>query len=330
MLLRVRELRTRFATDRGEVTAVDGVSFEVAPGEIVGLVGESGCGKSVTAESIMRLLDERSTRYSGEVLLDGVDLFGLTAEAMRQVRGGSVAMVFQDPMTSLNPVYTVGNQLEEAILLHQRVSREQARALAERALAETGIPAPASCLRRYPHELSGGMRQRVMIAMALSCRPKLLIADEPTTALDVTTQAQILDLIAELRDGSNMGTILITHDMGVVAEVCTRVVVMYLGQVIEQATVDEIFTRPAHPYTRGLLASIPGLTGDTSGPLHVIDGKVPTLWEVPKGCRFADRCPFAEPACRDDAPELLPVDGDRSVRCRRHSELPEWAGVSHV
>ncbi|HEY0575866.1 MAG TPA: ABC transporter ATP-binding protein [Pseudonocardia sp.] len=330
MLLRVKELRTRFATDRGEVTAVDGVSFEVAPGEIVGLVGESGCGKSVTAESIMRLLDERSTRYSGEVLLDGVDLFGLTAEAMRQVRGGSVAMVFQDPMTSLNPVYTVGNQLEEAILLHQEVSREQARALAERALAETGIPAPASCLRRYPHELSGGMRQRVMIAMALSCRPKLLIADEPTTALDVTTQAQILDLIAELRDGSNMGTVLITHDMGVVAEVCTRVVVMYLGQVIEQAPVDEIFTRPAHPYTRGLLASIPSLTGDTSGPLHVIGGKVPTLWEVPKGCRFADRCLFAEPACRDDAPELLPVDGDRSVRCRRHSELPEWAGVSHV
>jgi peptide/nickel transport system ATP-binding protein len=330
MLLRVKELRTRFATDRGEVTAVDGVSFEVAPGEIVGLVGESGCGKSVTAESIMRLLDERSTRYSGEVLLDGVDLFGLTAEEMRQVRGGSVAMVFQDPMTSLNPVYTVGNQLEEAILLHQEVSREQARALAERALAETGIPAPASCLRRYPHELSGGMRQRVMIAMALSCRPKLLIADEPTTALDVTTQAQILDLIAELRDGSNMGTVLITHDMGVVAEVCTRVVVMYLGQVIEQAPVDEIFTRPAHPYTRGLLASIPSLTGDTSGPLHVIGGKVPTLWEVPKGCRFADRCLFAEPACRDDAPELLPVDGDRSVRCRRHSELPEWAGVSHV
>jgi peptide/nickel transport system ATP-binding protein len=330
MLLRVKELRTRFATDRGEVTAVDGVSFEVAPGEIVGLVGESGCGKSVTAESILRLLDERSTRYSGEVLLDGVDLFGLTAEEMRQVRGGSVAMVFQDPMTSLNPVYTVGNQLEEAILLHQRVSREQARALAERALAETGIPAPASCLGRYPHELSGGMRQRVMIAMALCCRPKLLIADEPTTALDVTTQAQILDLIAALRDGSNMGTILITHDMGVVAEVCTRVVVMYLGQVIEQAPVDEIFTRPAHPYTRGLLASIPSLTGDTSGPLHVIGGKVPTLWEVPKGCRFADRCLFAEPACRDDAPELLAVDGDRSVRCRRHSELPEWAGVSHV
>jgi peptide/nickel transport system ATP-binding protein len=233
-------------------------------------------------------------------------------------------------MTSLNPVYTVGNQLEEAILLHQEVPREQARALAEQALAATGIPAPASCLRRYPHELSGGMRQRVMIAMALSCRPKLLIADEPTTALDVTTQAQILDLIAELRDGSNMGTILITHDMGVVAEVCTRVVVMYLGQVIEQASVDEIFTRPAHPYTRGLLASIPGLTGDTSAPLHVIGGKVPSLWEVPKGCRFADRCPFAEPACRDDAPELLPVDGDRSVRCRRHSELPEWAGVSHV
>jgi peptide/nickel transport system ATP-binding protein len=323
-LLRVKDLRTHFSTERGEVTAVDGVSFDVLAGETLGVVGESGCGKSVTAESVMRLLDERSTRYEGEVVLDGVNLLSLLEKEMRAVRGKSIAMVFQDPMTSLNPVYTVGNQIEEAILLHQDVSRGEARGIAEQSLAMTGIPSPARCLQRYPHELSGGMRQRVMISMALSCRPKLLIADEPTTALDVTTQAQILELIADVRDRSNMGTILITHDMGVVAEVCTRVIVMYLGQVIEQGTVDEIFAAPLHPYTRGLLRSIPDLTGDKLLPLHVIAGKVPTLWEVPKGCRFAARCPFVEQACLDKAPDLEHVSGERSVRCRRYAELPEW------
>jgi peptide/nickel transport system ATP-binding protein len=323
-LLEVTELRTHFATERGEVTAVDGVSFHVDAGEILGLVGESGCGKSVTAESIMRLLDERSTHYSGQVVLDGINLLTLPDKEMRGVRGGRVAMVFQDPMTSLNPVYTIGNQLEEAIRLHQDgVSHDQAYAIAEQALAVTGIPSPAECLLRYPHELSGGMRQRVMIAMALSCRPKLLIADEPTTALDVTTQAQILQLIADLRDDSDMGTILITHDLGVVAETCTRVLVMYLGQIIEEAPVADIFTRPAHPYTRGLLASIPGLTGDRTLPLHVIGGKVPSLREVPPGCRFAARCPYAEQICLDTPPELDQIDGGRAVRCHRHAELPE-------
>jgi peptide/nickel transport system ATP-binding protein len=326
-LLEVRDLRTRFVTERGEVTAVDGVSFHVDAGEILGLVGESGCGKSVTAESLMRLLDDRSTHYSGQVVLDGTDLLALPEKDMRRVRGGSLAMVFQDPMTSLNPVYTVGNQLEEAIRLHRDVSRDEARTLAEKALAVTGIPSPAECLRRYPHELSGGMRQRVMIAMALSCRPKLLIADEPTTALDVTTQAQILQLIAALRDDSDMGTILITHDLGVVAETCTRVVVMYLGQIIEEAPVAEIFARPAHPYTRGLLASIPALTGDRSQPLHVIGGKVPTLREVPTGCRFAGRCPFVAQVCLDAPPELERIENGHSVRCVRHAELPE---VDHV
>jgi peptide/nickel transport system ATP-binding protein len=323
-LLEVTELRTHFATERGEVTAVDGVSFHVDAGEILGLVGESGCGKSVTAESIMRLLDERSTHYSGQVVLDGINLLTLPDKEMRGVRGGRVAMVFQDPMTSLNPVYTIGNQLEEAIRLHQDgVSRDEAYAIAEQALAVTGIPSPAECLLRYPHELSGGMRQRVMIAMALSCRPKLLIADEPTTALDVTTQAQILQLIADLRDDSDMGTILITHDLGVVAETCTRVLVMYLGQILEEAPVADIFTRPAHPYTRGLLASIPGLTGDRTLPLHVIGGKVPSLREVPPGCRFAARCPYAEQICLDTPPELDQIDGGRAVRCHRHAELPE-------
>jgi peptide/nickel transport system ATP-binding protein len=325
-LLEVTELRTHFATERGEVTAVDGVSFHVDAGEILGLVGESGCGKSVTAESIMRLLDERSTHYSGQVVLDGINLLTLPDKEMRGVRGGRVAMVFQDPMTSLNPVYTIGNQLEEAIRLHQDgVSRDEAYAIAEQALAVTGIPSPAECLLRYPHELSGGMRQRVMIAMALSCRPKLLIADEPTTALDVTTQAQILQLIADLRDDSDMGTILITHDLGVVAETCTRVLVMYLGQIIEEAPVADIFTRPAHPYTRGLLASIPGLTGDRTLPLHVIGGKVPSLREVPPGCRFAARCPYAEQMCLEIPPELNQIDGGRAVRCHRHAELPEAA-----
>jgi peptide/nickel transport system ATP-binding protein len=322
-LLEVTELRTHFATERGEVTAVDGVSFHVDAGEILGLVGESGCGKSVTAESIMRLLDERSTHYSGQVVLDGINLLALSDNEMRGVRGGSVAMVFQDPMTSLNPVYTIGNQLEEAIRLHQDVYRDGAYAIAEKALAVTGIPSPSECLLRYPHELSGGMRQRVMIAMALSCRPKLLIADEPTTALDVTTQAQILQLIADLRDDSDMGTILITHDLGVVAETCTRVIVMYLGQIIEEAPVADIFARPAHPYTRGLLASIPGLTGDRTLPLHVIGGKVPSLREVPPGCRFAARCPYAEQICLDTPPELDQVGGGRAVRCHRHAELQE-------
>ncbi len=322
--LDVRDLRTRFKTEHGTLTAVDGVSFTVDAGEIVGVVGESGSGKSVTAESVMRLLDEKRTSYDGEVLLDGTNLLTLSAKQMRPIRGGRIAMIFQDPMTSLNPVFTIGNQLLEAILLHRTLSKSEARTIAEEALSATGISNPAAFMRRYPHELSGGMCQRVVIAMALASRPNVLVADEPTTALDVTTQAQILQLIAELRDEFSMATLLITHDMGVVAEVCTRVVVMYLGQVVERGTVDEIFSNPRHPYTRGLLASIPSLTGDRSKPLHVIEGKVPSLREIPTGCRFAGRCPFVQDACRSATPTLDELGPTIAVRCRRRDELPAW------
>lgn len=261
-LLEVKELKTHFQTEWGTVTAVDGVSFTVYAGETVGVVGESGCGKSVTAESILRLLNEASTRYEGEILYLGKNLLNFSVKEMQDIRGNDISMVFQDPMSSLNPVYTVGNQIVEAILLHQNCGKKEAYAKAIEMLRITGIPSPEKRIHEYPHELSGGTRQRVMIALALSCKPRLLIADEPTTALDVTTQAQILDLIDRLKKEYNMGTVMITHDLGVVAEVCSRVVIMYLGQVIEEADVKSIFRQPYHPYTRGLLQSIPHLNGE--------------------------------------------------------------------
>ncbi|AZU64404.1 ABC transporter ATP-binding protein [Neobacillus mesonae] len=327
-LLEVKNLRTHFQTERGAVTAVDGVSFTVHAGETVGVVGESGCGKSVTAESILRLLDEKSTRYDGEILYQGKNLLHFSISKMQEIRGNDISMIFQDPMSSLNPVYTVGNQIVESILLHQKCSKKVAYARAIEMLRLTGIPSPEKRIHEYPHELSGGMRQRVMIAMALSCQPRLLIADEPTTALDVTTQAQILDLINELKLEYNMGTVMITHDLGVVAEVCTRVVVMYLGQVIEEAGVDTIFKSPYHPYTRGLLKSIPQLNGSRSEKLHVIDGKVPTLHQVPKGCRFAPRCEFASQKCKEQMPELIEEESGHKVRCWHYKEITE-AGEDH-
>jgi peptide/nickel transport system ATP-binding protein len=320
-LLEVKNLKTHFSTERGSVTAVDGVSFSVHAGETVGVVGESGCGKSVTAESILRLLDEKSTTYEGEILYQGKNLLNYSTSEMQTVRGNDISMIFQDPMSSLNPVYTVGNQIVEAILLHQKVSKERAYGIAVEMLRLTGIPSPEKRIHEYPHELSGGMRQRVMIAMALSCKPKLLIADEPTTALDVTTQSQILDLIGDLKEEFNMGTVMITHDLGVVAEVCTRVVVMYLGQVIEESDVQSLFKVPYHPYTQGLLKSIPQLTGDRADKLHVIEGKVPTLHQVPKGCRFAPRCAFADNLCREEMPELTQEADGRKVRCWHYKEI---------
>jgi peptide/nickel transport system ATP-binding protein len=326
-VLTVENLRTHFATERGRVTAVDGVSFSVDRGETLGLVGESGCGKSVTAESLMRLLDERSTTYEGRVLLASDDLLALPEAEMRRRRGRDIAMIFQDPMSSLNPVFTVGDQLVEGIRLHQRVSTAKAREIAVQMLELTLVPEPHRRMREYPHQLSGGMRQRVMIAMALSTRPKLLIADEPTTALDVTTQAQILDLVEDLRTEFDMGTIFITHDLGVVAEVCDRVAVMYLGQIIEETDVGTLFDAPRHPYTQGLLASTPALEADASEELGTIPGRVPTLHNVPPGCRFADRCPLALDSCRAEVPALQEIEPGHTVRCFRADEMEGLVGA---
>lgn len=315
-LLDVKELKTHFRTERGRITAVDSISFQVGIGEILGVVGESGCGKSVTSQSILRLLDEEgSAEYEGEILFKGTNLLKLSDSKMRKIRGNDIAMIFQDPLSSLNPVYTIGYQIAETILLHQDVSKKVAYSKAIDMLRITGIPAPEKRIKEFPHQLSGGMQQRVMIAIALSCRPELLIADEPTTALDVTIQAQIIDLILELNHKHDMGVLFITHDLGVVAELCTRVVVMYLGQIVEEATVENLFTQPLHPYTKGLMKSIPQLDGDRSEKLHVIEGMVPTLNNVPKGCRFAPRCHYADELCREQVPELTEYREGQNVRC---------------
>ncbi|MFM1653133.1 ABC transporter ATP-binding protein [Brevibacillus sp. B_LB10_24] len=315
-LLNVKELKTHFHTERGRVTAVDGVSFHVEEGEILGVVGESGCGKSVTSQSILRLFDEKHTaQYEGEINFRGTNLLQLSTDKMQEIRGNYIAMIFQDPLSSLNPVYTIGYQIAESILLHQKVSKKEAYAKAVEMLRLTGIPAPEKRVNEYPHQLSGGMQQRVMIALALSCQPKLLIADEPTTALDVTIQSQILDLIVQLNQDLGMGVIFITHDLGVVAEICSRVVVMYLGQIVEEADTDSLFTNPLHPYTNGLIKSIPQLDGDRSQKLHVIKGVVPALDNIPKGCRFAPRCPYADDLCKEKMPELKSITKSQKVRC---------------
>lgn len=316
LLLEINELKTHFYTERGRVTAVDGVSFHVEEGEILGIVGESGCGKSVTSQSILRLFDEkRLAEYGGEVNFKGKNLLELSNNEMDRIRGNDISMIFQDPLSSLNPVFTIGDQIAESIILHQKVSKKEAKEKALEMLKLTGIPAPEKRLNEYPHELSGGMRQRVMIAIALSCQPKLLIADEPTTALDVTIQAQILDLIERLNQELNMGVIFITHDLGVVAEICTRVAVMYLGQIVEEASVEDIFSRPMHPYTKGLMKSVPQIDGDRSEKLHVIKGTVPALDNIPKGCRFRERCPFADELCVEKEPELREFDNGQKARC---------------
>lgn len=329
-LLEVKNIRTHFYTDRGRVTAVDDISFRVNAGEIIGVVGESGCGKSVMSQSIMRLFDERNTvEYEGEVLFEGKDLLKLSRSSMRKVRGNDISMIFQDPLSSLNPVYTIGDQIRESILLHQKITKKEAYAKAVDMLRLTGIPSPEQRVNEYPHQLSGGMQQRVMIAMALSCQPKLLIADEPTTALDVTIQAQILDLIVNLNQELGMGVLFITHDLGVVAEICSKVMVMYLGQIVEEIDTESLFTKPLHPYTKGLIQSIPLLEGDRSQELHVIEGTVPSLNNVPKGCRFAARCPFADDLCREEEPALRIHQGDHRVRCWHYEKINQLEGVTH-
>ncbi len=320
-LLSVRDLRSWFYTDQGIAKAVDGVSFDVHAGETLGIVGESGCGKTVTSLSILRLLPEPPARISDDssVLFEGEELTTASERRMRAVRGNEISMIFQEPMSSLNPVYSVGNQITEVLRLHRGLRRAEARAEAVRLLTEVGIPGPEQRVDEYPHQLSGGMRQRVMIAMALSCQPKLLIADEPTTALDVTIQAQILELLADLRERHAMAVLLITHDLGVIAEVCDRVVVMYAGQVVETGTVYEIFADPKHPYTRGLLDSLPSIESPGQR-LNSIPGTVPSPTEWPSGCRFLERCGLAGEGC--DAPQpLLRLEGEgRSARCWRVEE----------
>ena len=316
-LLKVKELKTSFQTLRGEVAAVDGITFEVKKGEILGIVGESGCGKSVTSQSIMRLYNEKElVKYEGEVLLEGNNLLKLSEKEMRSVRGNDIAMIFQDALSSLNPVFTIGNQIVEAIRLHEKISKKEAKKRAVELLRLTGIPIPEKRVDAYPHELSGGMRQRAMIALALSCQPKLLIADEPTTALDVTIQAQIMDLIVELNQKMGMGIMLITHDLGVVAHTCQRVIVMYLGQIVEEGMVDEIFKNPSHPYTKGLIKSVPTTNTDVSRKLYTIKGVVPLLSEAGEGCRFCNRCEMATEKCRTSKPHLYSMKNEgHRVRC---------------
>ncbi|QAT48866.1 ABC transporter ATP-binding protein [Caproiciproducens sp. NJN-50] len=315
-ILEVKNLCTSFNTERGKMKAVDGVSFSVNKGEIVGVVGESGCGKSVTSQSILRLYDEKYTAsYEGEILFDGRDILKLPQSLMQNIRGGQISMVFQDALSSLNPVLKIGDQIMEPLRIHQKMTKRQAREKALEMLRLVGIPAAEKRIDQYPHELSGGMRQRVMIAIALACRPKLLIADEPTTALDVTIQAQIMDLIVELNRELNMGVILITHDLSVVAETCSRVVVMYLGQIVEEAEVNQIFDHPSHPYTLGLMKSIPKISGKRDERLYMIKGMVPLLSQIPNGCRFAPRCPYATEQCTREMPDLIPVNEKQKVRC---------------
>jgi peptide/nickel transport system ATP-binding protein len=315
-LLELRQLAVSFATDDGTVRAVDGIDLSLERGRTLGLVGESGCGKSVTSLAVMGLLPPENATVKGEVRFEGRDLLTLDADTIRDMRGARLAMIFQEPMTSLNPAYTVGDQIVEAIQRHQGLPAAEARARAIEMLRIVRIPSPEKRVDDYPHKLSGGMRQRAMIALAISCDPSLLIADEPTTALDVTTEAQILDLLRGLRRETGTAIILITHDLGVVAEMADDVAVMYAGQIVERAPVRDLFARPEHPYTVGLLGSIPRLD-EKRERLPSIEGRVPDMSRPPDGCRFAARCPFVEPACRTAAPPLVEVAAGHLTRCRR-------------
>ncbi len=316
-LLSITDLRISFRDGRGGATeVVSGVSFDVQKGRTLGIVGESGSGKSVSALATMRLLPKDSAIVTGSIMFDGQDLLGLNEAAMRDLRGNRLAMIFQEPMTSLNPSYTVGDQIGETLVRHRGMTKRDAEREAVEMLRRVKIPSPESRVSDYPHKLSGGMRQRVMIAMALACRPALLIADEPTTALDVTIQAQVLDLLRALRDDTGTSILLITHDLGVVAEMCDEAVVMYAGEIVERAPVDVLFSAPQHPYTVGLIGSIPRL-GENASRLNAIAGTVPPPSRLPPGCRFAPRCPFAEDACRAMPPPLRDVGHGHLSRCRR-------------
>lgn len=317
-ILKVTKLKTHFFTDQGEIKAVDGVTFTIHKGETIGIVGESGSGKSVTSLSLMRLLDNTSGKVvDGTIMFDKKDLLSLSESEMRKIRGNSMAMIFQEPMTSLNPVYKIGKQLTESIILHLKLNKHEAQLHAVNILKQIGIPRANEIMDDYPHQLSGGMRQRIMIAMAMSCNPKVLIADEPTTALDVTIQAQILDLMKQLRKTSETSILLITHDLGVVAEMCSHVIVMYAGKIVEESDVYSIFKNPQHPYTKGLLKSIPKL-GQPKEKLVSISGNVPTPDQMPIGCKFSPRCPSAMDICFKKEPAFYNINKTHKSRCWLH------------
>jgi peptide/nickel transport system ATP-binding protein len=318
-LLAVRDLSIAFHQRSGVTAITRDISFSIRPGERVGRVGESGCGKTGTGLSLLRLLPERSVRIQGQILFEGRDLAKLSQRQMRAIRGREISMIFQEPMSALDPVFTIGEQLSETLRAHEKISRKDARERAIAALAEVGIPAPERRYDEYPHQFSGGMRQRVMIAMALICKPRLIIADEPTTALDVTVQAQIIDLLCQLSDDTGAALLFITHDLGVVAETCSRMLTMYAGEVVEDAPIDDVLRRPRHPYTSGLLRSLPGLS-PRGAELPSIPGRVPSPGEMPQGCRFLDRCPYATEDCEQFQP-MQAIDDTRLARCWRAREL---------
>ncbi|KGA96141.1 peptide ABC transporter ATP-binding protein [Alkalihalobacillus alcalophilus ATCC 27647 = CGMCC 1.3604] len=326
-ILDVRNLQTSFFTSELEVKAVDGVSFKVPKGKTIGIVGESGSGKSITSLSILRLIQNPGKVVGGEVLFNGENILEKSEAQMRKIRGNDISMIFQEPMTSLNPVYTVGQQIGEAFQIHEKLGKKEAIKKSIDMLKLVGIPSPEKRVHQYPFELSGGMRQRVMIAMALACNPKLLIADEPTTALDVTIQAQILELMKDLQDRLGMSIIMITHDLGVVAETCDYVAVMYCGKVVEYASVKDLFNNPRHPYTVGLLNSLPRHDEDVEGELEIIPGSVPSPAEMPTGCRFAPRCAYASDICKE-LPQLEEDENGNQIRCWIYSE--EWDGDPEV
>ena len=320
-ILEIKNLRVLFPVHKKWYPAVDGVNLSIRPGEITGVVGESGSGKSVMSQSILRLRDhDTAVRYEGEIVFEGQDILKLPLSKMRDIRGDRIFVIFQDPLTSLSPVHTVGKQLSEVLILHRKLSKQEAKKRAVEMLKITGIPNPENCYRQYPFELSGGMQQRVMIAMALACEPKLLIADEPTTALDVTIQEQILQLIRELNDKLGMSVLFITHDMGAVSQLCHSVRVMYLGQVVEEAKTEELFEKPLHPYTQGLLACIPHLGVEKGRHLPVVPGTVPPLTKIPEGCHFCTRCKDADERCRKTQPPLCEAEPGHLVKCWKYAD----------
>ena len=320
-ILEIKDLRVLFPVHKKWYPAVDGVNLSIRPGEITGVVGESGSGKSVMSQTILRLRDhDTAVRYEGEILFEGEDLLKRPLSKMRDIRGDRISVIFQDPLTSLSPVHTVGKQLSEVLILHRNMSKQDARVRAVEMLKLTGIPNPENCMRQYPFELSGGMQQRVMIAMALACEPKLLIADEPTTALDVTIQEQILQLIRELNEKLGMSVLFITHDMGAVSQLFHSVRVMYLGQIIEEASTEKLFESPLHPYTQGLLACIPHLGVEKGRHLPVVPGTVPPLTKIPEGCHFCTRCKDANERCRSQQPPLCEAEPGHLVKCWKYTE----------
>lgn len=327
-ILEIKNLQTSFFTKDLEVKAVDGVSFNIPKGKVLGVVGESGSGKSITSLSVLRLIEDPGKIKGGEILFKGENLLDKSEAQMRKIRGNEISMIFQEPMTSLNPTFTVGQQISESFRIHEGLGKKEAKKRSIDMLKLVGIPSPEKRVDQYPFELSGGMRQRVMIAIALACNPDLLIADEPTTALDVTIQAQILDLMKELQEKLDMGILLITHDLGVVAETCDYVAVMYCGKVVEFTDKKTLFTKPKHPYTVGLMESIPQYDKDVDGDLSVIKGSVPSPADMPQGCRFAPRCPFATDLCRNKLPDLETDENGNQIRCWIYSD--EWDGDPEV